>query len=155
MLTLIEKVLFIALAGWAAYQGYRAFDRIRRILKRGRGGENIDWRKALTRAQTALFKSATLAPTWQMRLGPSLFHAFIVWGFTYYLLVNIGDGLNGFIEGYRFPTNGLLPLVDGVYNLLADLLTVGVLVGMAALLVRRFVLGSKDFDFFATTPLHP
>jgi Fe-S oxidoreductase len=155
MLTLIEKVLFIALAGWATYQGYLAFDRIRRILRRGRGGEAIDWRAALSRAQSALAKFITLSPTWQMRLGPSLWHAFIAWGFTYYLLVNIGDGLNGFIEGYRFPTSGLLPVVDGVYRLLADLLTVGVLAGMSALLLRRFALGSKDFEFLQSTPVHP
>lgn len=155
MLTLIEKILFILLAGASAYFAYQAFDRIRRILRRGRGGENIDWRAALTRAQAALTKTLTLSPTWQTRFWPSLLHAWVVWGFIFYLLVNVGDGLNGFIPNFRFPTNGAVPLLDGFYNLAADLLTVGVLTGMAALLLRRFVLRSKDFRFAESTLVHP
>lgn len=155
MLTLIEKILFILLAGVSAYFAYQAFDRIRRILRRGRGGENIDWRAALTRAQAALTKTLTLSPTWQTRFWPSLLHALVVWGFIFYLLVNAGDALNGFVPNFRFPTNDAVPLIDGLYNLLADLLTVGVLTGMAALLLRRFAFGSKDFRFLQSTLVHP
>ncbi|MBL8055906.1 MAG: hypothetical protein JNK29_04365, partial [Anaerolineales bacterium] len=155
MLTLIEKIAFLLLAAGSAYYAYRAADRIRRIIQRGRGGEKIDVRAALQRAQEALLKSATLSPTWQTRFWPSLFHAFVVWGFIYYLLVNFGDALEGFFAGYRFPTNGALAGLDGVYNLLADLLTVGVLAGMAALLLRRFALQSKDFTFLDSTLVHP
>ncbi|MBL8045154.1 MAG: (Fe-S)-binding protein [Anaerolineales bacterium] len=155
MLTLIEKILFVLLAGTAAYFAYQSFDRIRRILRRGRGGENIDWRAALARGQAALTKTFTLSPTWQTRFGPSLLHAFVVWGFMYYLLVNLGDALNGFIPNFRFPTNETVPLIDGFYNLTADFLTVGVLVGMAALLLRRFAFGSPDFSFLQSTLVHP
>lgn len=155
MLTLPEKILFVLLAGGAAYFAYQAFDRIRRILRRGRGGEAIDWRAALTRAQAALTKTLTLSPTWQTRFWPSLLHALVVWGFIFYLLVNAGDGLNGFIPNFRFPTNGALPWLDGIYNLLADVLTVGVLVGMLALMLRRFVFRSKDFRFAENTLVHP
>ncbi|MBP7694196.1 MAG: (Fe-S)-binding protein [Anaerolineales bacterium] len=155
MLTLVEKVVFLLLAAGSAYYAYQAADRIRRIIRRGRGGEAIDWRAALGRAQSALAKTVTLSPTWQTRFGPTLFHAFVVWGFVYYLLVNLADVLQGFITGYRFPTNGAVPLLDGVYNLLADVLSVGVLLGMAALLVRRFVLNSPDFKFLDSTLVHP
>jgi Fe-S oxidoreductase len=79
----------------------------------------------------------------------------VVWGFMFYLLVNIGDVLNGFIPGYRFPTSGALPDLDGVYNLLADLLSVSVLIGMVALLVRRVLVGPTVFGFQKNTPLHP
>lgn len=155
MLTLVEKALFIALALGSAYFAYRAFDRLRRIIQRGRGGAAIDWRAALQRAQTALTKTLTLSPTWQTRFWPSLLHAFVVWAFMFYLLVNVGDVLEAFFAGYQFPTSGLLPGVDGLYNLVADGLSVAGLAGMAALLIRRFALNSRDFQFRASTLLHP
>ena len=155
MLTLAEKIVFLLLAAGAAYFAYRSADRIRRIIRRGRGGEQIDARAALQRAWEALVKTATLAPTWQTRFWPSLFHALVVWGFIYYLAVNLGDALEGFIAGYQFPTNGALTGLDGVYNLLADLLSVAVLAGMAALLIRRFPLRSSAFAFLGSTLVHP
>ena len=155
MLTLIEKVIFVLLAFVSAYFAYRSADRIRRIIQRGRGGDKIDVRAALRRGQDALLKTVTLSPTWQTRFWPSLFHALVVWGFTFYLLVDIGDVLNGFLPSYRFPTNDAVSALDGVYNLLADFLSVGVLVGMAALLVRRFILRSRAFSFAPSTRLHP
>jgi Fe-S oxidoreductase len=155
MLTLIEKIAFLLLAAGAGYYAYRSADRIRRIIRRGRGGEQIDVRAALQRAWEALFKTATLAPTWQTRFWPSLLHALVVWGFIYYLAVNVGDALEGFIAGYQFPTNNLWAGLDGVYNLLADLLSVGVLLAMAALLIRRFLLKSVDFTFLGSTLVHP
>ncbi len=155
MLTLVEQIVFVLLALTSAYFAYRSGDRIRRILQRGRGGQAISLPDAVRRAQSALTKAVVLTPTWQTRFWPSLFHAFVVWGFMFYLLVNLGDVLEGFLPGYQFITSGAVPLVDGVYNLLADVLSVGVLAGMAALLVRRFGLNSRDFAFLANTLVHP
>lgn len=155
MLTLVERLIFILLAVVSAYFAFQTFDRIRRVVRRGRGGDKIAVRNVVPRALDAATKFVTLSPTWQTRFWPSLFHAFVVWGFVFYLLVNLGDVLNGFIEGYRFPTGGAMPLLDGLYHLAADVLSVAVLIGMTALLVRRFVLGSKDFRFLESTLVHP
>jgi Fe-S oxidoreductase len=155
MLTLVERIVFLLLAAVSAYFAFQAFDRIRRIVRRGRGGDKISVRNVAPRALDAATKFVTLSPTWQTRFWPSLFHGFVVWGFVFYLLVNFGDVLNGFFEGYRFPTSGAVPLLDGVYNLAADVLSVAALLGMAALLIRRFVLGSKDFRFLESTLVHP
>ncbi|HIQ08065.1 MAG TPA: 4Fe-4S dicluster domain-containing protein, partial [Anaerolineaceae bacterium] len=91
-------------------------------------------------------------PTWKLRLWPTLFHAFVAWGFMYYVLVNLGDVLEGFIPGFRFLGNGIL---GDLYRLGADLLSVGVLVGMTALLIRRFVLKPQNLQIRDDILLHP
>ncbi|MEK7326999.1 MAG: (Fe-S)-binding protein, partial [Chloroflexota bacterium] len=78
--------------------------------------------------------------------------AFVAWGFTYYLLVNIGDGLQGFFPGFVFLGEGF---IGDVYRLGADLLSVGVLIGMAALMIRRVAVGPKVFGFREGVKLHP
>jgi Fe-S oxidoreductase len=152
MLTPIEKILFTLLALGSLVLALRAADRIRRIVKRGRGSEHFQLTHVVRRAWDAAFKAISLSPTWRVRFWPSLFHALVVWGFTYYLLVNIGDGLQGFIPGFVFLGEGA---VGEVYRLMADLLSVGVLAGMAALLVRRFLVRTPAFKFRNATTLHP
>ncbi len=152
MLTDIEKVLFLGLVVVSGYFAFQAADRIRRIIRRGRGGERIQVKDAVRRGIDAALKSLTLSPTWQIRPWSSLFHAMVVWGFMFYLLVNVGDVLNAFIPGYRFPG---IPVVDEAYRLLGDLLSVSVLAGMVALLVRRFILKDTALTFADNTLLHP
>ncbi len=68
------------------------------------------------------------------------------------MLVNIGDGLEGFFSSFTFFGKGT---VGDVYRLLADILSVGVLVGMTALVLRRFVLRTPALATRDTTLLHP
>jgi Fe-S oxidoreductase len=150
MLTLAEKLIFTLLALASLASALYSADRIRRILRRGRG--EIKLEQLPRRLWEAAFKFVTLSPTWRTRLWPSLFHALIAWGFTYYLFVNIGDGLEGFFPGFVFMGTGL---IGNLYRLLADLLTVGVLVGMVVMLVRRLTRGPKIFGFRESTLLHP
>src|SRR5690606_10444504 len=119
MLTTIEKVIFVLLALGSAAAAVMAADRIRRIVRRGVG--EFRPREAVQRAADALVKTVTLLPTWRVRLGPSLFHAFIAWAFIYYLLVNLGDVLQGFIGGFVFLGSGV---AGNVYRLIADVLSV-------------------------------
>ncbi len=59
----------------------------------------------------------------------------MAWGFVFYFPVNFGDAVQG-----PFPITFLGEgLIDDVYRLLADLVTVAVLAGVAYLLLRRFV----------------
>ncbi len=151
MLTDFEKAIFTLLAFGSLFAALHAADRIQRIIKRGVGA---GLRPALTtdvlrRAWDANLKFLTLAPTWRVRLGPSIMHALIAWGFTYYLLVNITDGLRAFF-GFELPD----PL-GMIHRLIADILTVGVLVGMTGMLIRRVVRGPKVFGFRPSTLLHP
>jgi Fe-S oxidoreductase len=139
MLTLPERILFILVLIGSLYLAYRAGMRIARSIGRGQG--KVDWSVVPGRLVSALAKAGTLAPTFRLRLGASIFHAMVAWGFIYYLLVNIGDVLKGFISDFEFMGTGA---IGDVYRFGADILSVGILVGMAVLLVRRFVIGTPE-----------
>ena len=67
-------------------------------------------------------------------------------------MVNVIDGLYGFFPGFNFFEDSV---IGGIYRLVADLLTVGVLVGMTSMLIRRVVRGQQIFGFNKNTVLHP
>ena len=150
MLTLVEKILFILAALASGYAVYRVAGQIRSTLLRGKGKPDLNL--ARKRLLAVAGKMITLQPTFRIRLGPSLMHAFIAWGFIYYLLVNLGDVLEAFIPNFVFLGVGL---IGNFYRLLADLLSVAVLVGMTAMLVRRFILKPATLNARADVLLHP
>ncbi len=134
MLTLPEKIIFILLALASLYLAWLAASRITRIIRRGHG--KADWGLARKRLVEVILKVGAMLPTVRIRLLPSLFHAFIAWGFIYYLLVNTGDVLEGFIPGFHFLGSGV---IGHLYRLGGDLLSVMALAGMLAMVVRRWV----------------
>ncbi len=134
MLTLFEKILFIIALGASLYASYKVAFRIIDTIRRGQG--KIDWQLVKQRLAPVLAKTITLQPTFRIRFGPSLFHAMIAWGFLYYLLVNIGDVLEGYISGFSFLGHGF---VGNLYRLGGDVLSMGVLTGMLFMLIRRFI----------------
>jgi Fe-S oxidoreductase len=136
-----EKIIFLLAVLASLYAGWLVAKRIAGIIGRGKG--KIDWGVVPKRLVGVLAKTASLQPTWKIRFWPTLFHAFVAWGFIYYLLVNLLDVLRGLFAGFPFPGEGAL---SGVYKLLGDLLSVGVLVGMLALIIRRFVLNSNELQ---------
>lgn len=150
MLTPIEKIIFTLAIFASLYAVWRVVERIRRIIGRGHG--KPDWGLARQRLFSVLLKVAALQPTFKIRFWPSLWHAFIAWGFLYYVLINVGDLLEGYLPGFVFLGEGP---VGQVYRLLGDLLSVAVLFGMAAMLVRRFVLRSPALTTRQDVLLHP
>jgi ferredoxin len=70
----------------------------------------------------------------------------------YYLLVNIGDVLQGYLPGFVFLGEGL---VGNLYRLGADVLSVSVLVGMLVLMVRRYAFNPPSLSVRESTTLHP
>ena len=81
----------------------------------------------------------------------SLFHAFIFYAFVLYLLINLLDAIEGFVD--------LRPIAPSVvratYGSLAGLFSVLAIVGVIALVLRRFLLPTRrDFSFNQLTLLH-
>ena len=134
MLTIVEKILFVVAVAASLYFGYKGFAKVYRVIRPGAAGRRR--RTLIARAWDALTNWLLLLPTWKVRLAPDLFHAVIAWGFMYYFLVNFGDVLQGYSPASRFLGHGP---IGNVYRFLADLLSVGVLVGMIYFLVRRFI----------------
>jgi Fe-S oxidoreductase len=150
LLTTVEKFIFVLAVLATTYVAWRVTRRILATIKRGKG--EIDWNLARTRLLGVLFKMITFQPVFRFRFWPSLFHGLVAWGFIYYLAVNLGDVLEGFIPGFHFLGAGL---IGGFYRAGADALSIAVLVGMAALAIRRFVLKSPQLSTRDTVSLHP
>ena len=150
MLTLQEKILFLLASLVAVLLTWRGVRRLIRIIARGDG--DLSWKLIPKRLTTVLLKTLSFSPVFRSRPLTSLFHGFVGWGFAFYLLVNVGDLLQGFISGFVFLGHGW---VGNAYRLTADVLSVGVLLGMLTLLLRRFVLRPDSLQIRDSTRLHP
>jgi Fe-S oxidoreductase len=151
MLPISQKYEFFVFAlltlAWGAHGFYRLYHRIRR--GRPDPDERID--RVGQRLWYALTTSLTQSRTLKKRTFVSIFHAFIFYGFVFYILVNIVDA----IDGYMPFSISSRTAPGAIYNLFADVLSFLVLVGVIALVIRRFLLPSRrDFRFNPNTLLH-
>jgi Fe-S oxidoreductase len=148
MLSLPEKILF-ALATLASLTatgfGVR---RLVRLIAAGQG--RPDWTLAWKRLGNVLVSLVTFQPVFRARFWSSLFHALVGWGFGFYILVNLVDVVKAYFPGFAIPG-----LVGDLYRLVADVLTVAVLVGMIYFVLRRFVFHTSALSTRSTTLLHP
>ena len=150
MLTLIEKILFAIATLISLYYTYRGVQRIAKNISSGQG--KIDWSLAWKRIGELIAKVIFFQPVFRFRPGPSTFHAFVGWGFFIYLLINISDLIYAY-TGFKILENS--GRFGDVYRLLADFLGVGILIGLASLAFRRYVLRPPTLTTRETTLLHP
>ena len=148
MLTLTEKIIFILMIAvfgvWTAWGFFNIF----RIVRRGRPTfkspiSNLS--KLIPQSIKAFLEVGLQIPILKSRPILTFFHALIFFGFSYYFLVNVNDLLEGFIPGYS--TAEKSDLVFGTLNLIGDVLSIGVLVGVVAFLVRRFIAKDKRLNY--------
>lgn len=124
---------------------------IRRLLHIISGGQGKpDWRHAWKRLPPVLGRMVTFQPVFRFRFWPSLFHAFVGWGFGYYVLVNLFDVIHAYTPGFVVPG-----MIGDIYRLLADVLSVGVLLGMSFFVIRRFLVRPENISTRMTTLFHP
>ena len=150
MLSTPEKILFLLALAASAALALNAVLRLVRIIGRGRG--RPAWSQVPSRLASTLVKTVSFTPVFRARPLTSLLHAIVAWGFIYYLLVNLGDVLQGFLPGFVFLGRGP---IGNMYRLLGDLFTASVLVGMASLIVRRYLVRPAALNVRDTTLLHP
>lgn len=153
MLTPFEQMLFLLLALLAVGATYTGFLEMWQVINRGGGSLSLN--HLVRRASNALWIYLSQRTTLKTRRLTSLMHTAVVWGFTFYFLVNAVDVLWGFIPGFEdwLVSTGLL--YDG-FRLIADVLSVAVLVGVAYLVLRRFVLPDRrELEFHDNVLLHP
>jgi Fe-S oxidoreductase len=151
MLPLAQKIAFLLFAIVTGLIGFRGFYRLYRRIAAGRADADARWDQLLSRIWYALTTTLLQDRTFRKRPVVSFFHSFIFYGFSFYILVNCLDGLEGF-----FPVSISSASWGGAaYNLAADIFSVLVMVGVIALVVRRFFLPSgSDFRFNERTMLH-
>jgi Fe-S oxidoreductase len=152
MLPLAHKVAFLVFAAVTVAIGLRGFYQVYRRIRAGSRDPEPRFDHLPQRIWYALVTTLTQSRTFRRRPVISFFHSFIFYGFMFYILVNLVDGIEGFL-----PFNIRSASLPGmIYNLLADVLSALVLVGVVALVIRRFLLPSRgDFNFNPRTVVHP
>jgi len=134
MLTLTEKILFLIFAAVSISYGYIQFSRMFKIINLGTGA--IPYRELPKRIMTGITSLINQGRILRDRPVTSLFHYAVAWGFIIYILVNFVDVVEGYVAGFHFLGD---TIAHSVYLLLADILTLGVLIGIMYLILRRFV----------------
>ncbi len=163
VLPLSSKILFFVFALVFGTLGVWGFYRLYLRIRRGAPASELRFDVLGARLISALGTTLTQERTFRRRTAISVFHAFIFYGFTYYLLVNVIDGLEGYfhftISSSYVPSDSVFRGVywpGAIYNLLADIFSFLVLLGVVALVIRRLLLPSKrDFRFNGKSLLHP
>lgn len=150
MLTLVEKILFAIFTLVSLYYTYQGVMKIVGHISSGQG--KVDWSLLWKRLGDLILKIGLFKPVFRFRLGPSLLHGFIGWGFFTFLLVNLSDLIYGYTGWKLFYNTGLF---GDVYRLLADIMGVAIMVGMLSLSFRRYVLKPATLTTRDTTLLNP
>ena len=150
MLTLIEKILFVIATLVSLYFTYLGVAKIMQHINSGQG--KVDWSLAYKRIGELILKVGLFQPVFRFRLGPSILHGLIGWGFFSFLLINLADLIYAYTGFKLLEHTGLF---GNSYRLLADIAGVAIIVGILAMVVRRFVLRPATLSTRETTLLHP
>lgn len=174
MLTLVERIVFIVIAITFAGLTAAGFYGIFKVVRSGRQAPPL--KDVPRKLIAALIDIGLQKPIFRARPILSTFHTFIFFGFSFYLLVNVTDVLEGFVPGFKLIYGGratsassaepladlspaLTSIVDtglvNVFNLTADVLSVLALLGMIVFLVRRFISQDRRLSFNDQVLLHP
>jgi Fe-S oxidoreductase len=151
MLPLSQKIAFLLFALITLALGLEGFYRLYLRICRGTSDPEPRFNNLPRRLVYALTTTLTQQRTFKKRPTIGLFHSFIFYGFVFYGLVNLVDAVEGYLPISVTSANP----IGATYNLLADILSFLVLLGVIALVIRRFALPSRrDFRFNARTLLH-
>jgi Fe-S oxidoreductase len=151
MLPLPQKIAFLLFVLITLALGLEGFSRLYLRIRRGTNDPEPRFNNLPRRFIYALTTTLTQKRTFKKRPTIGLFHSFIFYGFVFYGLVNLVDAIEGYLPIFVSSTNS----IGATYNFLADILSFLVLLGVIALVIRRFALPSRrDFSFNARTLLH-
>ena len=150
MLTPIEKILFALAVVASLYYTWRGVQRI--IQNIGSGQGRVNWSLIQKRIGELILKVGLFQPVFRFRLGASILHALIGWGFLSFLLINLGDLIYAYTGFKLLEHTGLF---GDAYRLLADVANVAIVLGIVAMVVRRFILRPSNLSTRSTTLLHP
>jgi Fe-S oxidoreductase/nitrate reductase gamma subunit len=151
MLPFHQRVAFLCFALLAVVLGAQGFYRLYLRIRHGRPDSEVRFNRVAHRIWYGVVTTLTQKRTFKARPVIGIFHSFIFYGFVFYGLVNLVDA----VEGYSSLAISSGHLAGAVYNALADLLSFLVLLGVVALVLRRFLLPSRrDFRFNERTLLH-
>ncbi|MCU0275523.1 MAG: heterodisulfide reductase-related iron-sulfur binding cluster [Acidobacteria bacterium] len=141
MLSLIEKILFVAAVLLASGLALAEFMRKLRLVNSGRKTDRCDrlGRRLGRMAFTVFFQIPVIA----QRPVSGLFHGFIFWGFLVFLGVTLNHVAEGFQEGFSLFGHGMLyAILLGAANLFAGLIILAVIYFFA----RRYIVRVRSLE---------
>ncbi len=152
MLPIAHRIAFAIFAAVLIGLSAPGFYGIYRRIRMGRADTeprtDHPWKRLRHALRTTLLQSRAF----RRRPVVTLLHSFIFYGFLYYILLNLLDA----VEGYTGFSISSAHAAGACYHVLADLLSGLVLLGVVALVVRRFLAPARrDFRFPEKTLLHP
>ncbi len=150
MLTLVEKILFAIAVLVSLFFTYRGMMRIVAHIASGQG--SITWSLIWKRIGELIVKVGLFQPVFRFRLGSSILHALIGWGFLSFLLINLADLIYAY-TGFRLLDDS--GRFGDIYRLIADVANVAIILGILAMAFRRFLLRPATLSTRETTLLHP
>ena len=150
MLSPLEKILFALAVLVSLYFTYRGVMRIIGHISSGQG--KPDWSLAWKRIGDVIIKAGLFQPVFRLRLGPSILHGLIGWGFLTFLLINLADLIYAY-TGFKLLEN--TGWFGEFYRLLADIAGAALLVGIIGMAIRRFILRPRNLSTRESTLLHP
>jgi Fe-S oxidoreductase len=151
MLPFPHKIAFLLFALVTLALGLEGFYRLYLRIRRGTADPEPRFNSLPRRLSYALATTLLQTRTFKKRPIIGLFHSFIFYGFVFYGLVNLIDAIEGYLPISVSSSNP----IGATYNLFADILSFLVLLGVIALVIRRFALPSRrDFRFNPRTLLH-
>jgi Fe-S oxidoreductase len=149
MLSPFEKILFFLMVIESGGLAYFTFRSAFAVIRSGDGILHLS--QVPQRLWQALDVTLTQRTVFRTRFGASVMHSFIVWGFLFFFLTNIGDAIEGFWATDVLGTG----LISDLYRLTGDLLCLLIILGMTFFLIRRFILKTPVLAFHDGIRLHP
>jgi Fe-S oxidoreductase len=149
MLSPFEKILFFLMVIESGGLAYFTFRSAFAVIRSGEGILHLS--QVPQRLWQALDVTLTQRTVFRTRFGASVMHSFIVWGFLFFFLTNIGDAIEGFWATDVLGTG----LISDLYRLTGDLLCLLIILGMTFFLIRRFILKTPVLAFHDGIRLHP
>ena len=98
MLPVPQQIAFLIFAAITGSIGLYGFYRLYLRIRRGRADTDARLNHLPRRIWYALITTLTQSRTFRKRFWVSFFHSFIFYGFSFYLLVNLLEAVDGFYE---------------------------------------------------------
>ncbi len=153
MLNNIHLTIFIIFSAICVAMTYNTFTKMFTVINRGQG--ELPWSELPSRVMTGVIALFSQGRILRHRTVSSIFHTFIAYAFIFYLAINGIDVVKAFSAPFaEFYREGL-GAFGGIIRLLADVLSVLGMVGMAYFLIRRFIYRDKVLTIRENVMLHP
>ncbi len=141
MLSVIEKILFVAATGLAVVLAFKEFLRKYLLISHGRKTTRFD--RPLRRLWAAAYRVLLQIPVFSQRPVTGFFHAVIFWGFLVFMGVTLNHVAEGFVPGLSlFGHGALYSLLLFAANVFAGLIILAVLYFFS----RRYIFRAKSLD---------